>query len=545
MSDGPRAGQYVLGLDIGANSVGWALVQLDSGTPVGLPATGVRVFEAGVEGDIETGRDASRGADRRQARSRRRQLERRRRRLNRLAHVLQGAGLLPPGAVEQPEELMAFFNDLDRKLFPGQVEGPEAHVQLYRLRGRALSEKLEPYEIGRALYHLAQRRGFKSNRLSRVTPDAEKEEGKVKEGIAHLAERIRDSGSRTLGEYLSALDPSQQPVRRQWLGRSMLDDEFGLIWEAQARHYPDTLTEELQQRVHRAVFFQRPLKMQKRLIGQCNLEKGRQRAPMCLLAAQRFRLLQEVNDLEAITPAGEVIELTPEQRATLTGELESRGDLTFPRMRKALSFPRTWQFNLERKDEKRIIGNRTAAKLAQIFGSPWAGFSAEERERIVEDVRSITDQMALMRRGMTAWGLDEEAARQLSEVTLEAGYCNLSRQALAKVLPLMEQGVPYATARKQIYGDEPPPQPQDFVPPLRRVVEVRNPAVERALTETRRVVNAIVARYGKPDYIRIELARDLKKSRKQRQQIDKRNRTNQRARDEAKRQILARAGIPL
>ena len=69
--------RYRLGLDIGANSVGWAAVRMAadeeaSDRPVGLLAAGVRIFEAGVEGAFEQGKDGSRAVARRLARETRR-----------------------------------------------------------------------------------------------------------------------------------------------------------------------------------------------------------------------------------------------------------------------------------------------------------------------------------------------------------------------------------------------------------------------------------------------------------------------------------------
>ena len=155
---------YLLGLDVGANSIGWALVAVEEGRPARSAAAGVRVFAAGVEGDIASGRDQSRAKTRREARLRRRMLERRGRRLDKLGHLLQQAGLLPAGDLTSADAAMRFFADLDRSLFPEQARRADPHVLPYRLRARALDEGLTPYELGRALYHLAQRRGFASNR---------------------------------------------------------------------------------------------------------------------------------------------------------------------------------------------------------------------------------------------------------------------------------------------------------------------------------------------------------------------------------------------
>lgn len=146
---------FILGLDIGAASIGWALAGFRDGRPQGLRAAGVRAFAAGVEGDISVGRDQSRAAKRREARLRRRMLARRRHRLTKLAGVLQRGGLLPPGALDTPEAIDAFFATLDRDLFPQDLRARDPHVMHYRLRARALDEKLAPYQVGRAIYHLA------------------------------------------------------------------------------------------------------------------------------------------------------------------------------------------------------------------------------------------------------------------------------------------------------------------------------------------------------------------------------------------------------
>jgi len=547
----PREAELFLGLDIGAASIGWALVELAGGKPAKLKAAGVRAFAAGVEGDISAGRDQSRAGARREARLRRRLLARRRHRLTKLARILQRNGLLPPGELQRADALIDYFNTLDRGLFPPASRREEPHLLLHRLRARALDEKLTPSELGRALYHLAQRRGFLSNRRAKPKPagvrqsDEEKEEGKVKTAIGKLAESIAESGARTLGEYLSRLNPEEERVRNRYLGRGMLQDEFEAIWQAQAAHHPDLLTDDLKSKVHEAIFFQRPLKSQRHLIGECDLEKGRRRAPLAALAAQRFRLLQKVNDLRAFLPTGEERALTPEERAKLADALERQGDLTFGKVRTLLGLPRGSRFNFETEGEKGLIGNRTARKLAGVFGEEgWAGLPPEERERAVSELRSIHNREALRRRAMKLWALDEDAGQRFAEVPLEDGYCNLSQKALAKVLPLMEKGMPYASARKEIYGDQPGPSVLDVLPRLDSVLDVRNPAVERALTELRKVANAIAQEYGRPACIRVELARDLKKTRKDRKDIASRNARNRRDRQRAAEEIVRQAGIP-
>ena len=167
------AGDFVLGIDLGSNSIGWALVGLVDGEPANLLRAGARVFDAGMDDTKGLGNEVSRNKARRDARLHRRQLWRHRRRLVKLAHILQRAGLLPEGDVSDPEGRQDFFNRLDAKILVSpwfavkEQSGPyrePRQVMPYILRATALDEKLEPHLVGRAIYHLAQRRGFLSNR---------------------------------------------------------------------------------------------------------------------------------------------------------------------------------------------------------------------------------------------------------------------------------------------------------------------------------------------------------------------------------------------
>ncbi len=125
---------------------------------------------------------------------------------------------------------------------------------------------------------------------------------------------------------------------------------------------------------------------------------------------------------------------------------------------------------------------------------------------------------ALIRRGMKTLRLDEPAAVKLPEVRLEPEYCRYSRQAIAKLLPLLSRGVSLQTAIKELYPEQfsKEGEPLDRLPPVEseEMPDLRNPVVERTLTELRRIVNALIKQYGKPDRIRIELGRDLRQHRR-------------------------------
>jgi len=287
---------YVLGLDLGSASLGWALVGIDAmERPSSLIRAGVRIFEPGVDGsalDIQQGKDQSKAVDRREARLRRRQLRRRVARQRELFGVLQGAGLLPTddtqGTGIGSEQRHRILNNLDVTLSNRYRNGADqeifAQMPLYALRKKALYEPLALDELGRVFFHLSQRRGFQSNRkdVKKKTKDSE-DQGQVKSAIHELEQAIEAAGAQTLGEYLAGLDPHEQKVRRQWTGRKMFEKEFQMIWDKQKEYHTDLLTPELHDRIWNLLFFQRPVAAQKHLVGKCELEPDKRRAPWAAL----------------------------------------------------------------------------------------------------------------------------------------------------------------------------------------------------------------------------------------------------------------------
>lgn len=561
-----NAKSFRLGIDLGSASLGWALVETDAtGDPVGLVRAGVRVFDPGVSGtelDILRGKDESKAVERRQARLRRRQLRRRAGRQRDLFELLQSHGLMPPYAqpvaADRPHVWNAarsaarheILNQLDASLRAkwkprmSEVPAPD-QVLPYFLRAAALQERLEPFELGRVFYHLAQRRGFKSNRRETAkTKEQEKEKSQVYEGISEIA---RAKGQKTLGEFFAHQNPHDQRIRKRWTARTMHEEEFEKIWAAQSPHHTAILTPELKNKIRRLLYHQRPIARQTHLIGTCELEPGRKRAPLACLDAQRFRLLQKVNDLRVRFADFTERKLTAGERDKLLHALETKGDLKFSAARTLLGLPKRgcW-FNFEGKGQKdKLPGNRTATKMRAAFGERWDRLSAEERNAVVEDWRLAETEEWLVRRGIHRWGLEDKHARIWADASPEDGYASLSRRALAKLLPIMEEGFSFKEAEKEIYGARFSGGPvRDSLPPVRQAVpSLRNPAVERALTELRKVVNAIVRQYGKPDRIHIELARDLKNPRQRRKEIWKTNSERRDQREAMADRLLKEIGI--
>ncbi len=530
---------YVLGLDLGTESIGWALVKNKKGKPESILKSGAHTFDAGVEGNIESGGDESRAKARRDARLPRRQHWRRAWRRRKILRILQRNGMMPEFDTSSPTNVHEGLLAVDSKLREKHSINSHrvsAHLLPYILRKKALEEKLPLHDVGRALYHLAQRRGFLSNRKAGKADD---DEGVVKEGISELRQKMEASHSPTLGAYFATLDPEEERIRKRWTSRQMYQDEFYAIWAKQQKHHK-ALTDELKKELYNALFFQRPLKSQKHLVGKCELIPGAKHAPIALRITQRFRLLQAVNNLWVYLPDNTERTLTRDERNTLIEALETQGDLSFAAIRKMLKLKKGTTFNLEEGGEKRIPGNRTNTALFKIFGDRWLKLTENEKDAVVQDLMSFEKAEPLARRSRNTWKLDKQAALELSELSLEEGYARHSRRALEILTPRLEEGLPYATAKKDEFPESfESTDPLDTLPPvIETVPDLRNPAVCRALTELRKVINAIIRRYGKPEIIRIELARNLKQAKKKRAEISKKNRQNEKSREKAKAKIL-------
>ncbi len=521
-------GNYVLGIRLGVGSLGWAALSLNNkGEPAGILALGTRKFPVGAQGDTERGRETGPNERRREARAIRTRLARRVGRLRAVWDLLQGASLLPAGRFKDRD---AMIKNLDR--------GIDRHP--YVLRARALDAPLQPHELGRALYHLAQRRGFQSNRRAAAKPDEKL--GVVKQGITDLDQLIREAGARTLGEYLAKRE-RHTALRRRWTARDMYRAEFNAIASAQVAHHP-VLTSGFLKKLTIALFSQRPLQSQARRVGRCDLEPSKRRTALATLEAQEFRVLCRVNDLRLVDDLGvAAVELTDPQRAALFDCLRN-GDATFPAVRKALGLPRSVRFNAERIDDEKLIGFRTHGKMRAALGAAWSDLTPDRQAALIEDMLTIDEDAALARRLERAWGLGDAAVSALLGVTLEPSFAGLSRKAIRRLLPLLRQGVPYATARKQLY-----PKADDHIE-LRSLPRIDvlyralpNPLVRRALSELRVVANALCAQHGRPRTMHVSLMRELRIGRKARERLWIKMRVRHKQRAGAAARLLEDLGV--
>ena len=508
----------ILGLDLGTNSIGWALLEGSS-----LTACGSRIFQEAVDAKTRTPKNKAR----RDARSARKLNARRKMRRDTLTNLLVKEGLLPADPSERDE----LFGRAQQKKSPDP----------YSLRQRGLDERLSLHEFGRVLFHLNQRRGFQSNRKARSSEEKRQEDGKVKKAVGELSDAIESAGARTLGEYLS-----KQPKKRdRYTSRVMYEDEFNKLWEAQKKYHHGTLTDSVRDRIHKVMFFQRPLKIQKHLVGKCTLEPGKKRCSWARPEAQRFRILQDINDLTVRNPITRNYRpLTQPERDQLANRLKTQATMTWNRARRLLDLHEGETFNLEEGgSKKQLIGNRTLVAIHKAAPGLWARLGETQRDAFLEDLLTINKEETLLKRLTDHWELGHEQANVLATVEFPSGYANLSLKAIRNILPHLENGLNYHDAcRAAGYrrDDQKPVKTTAYLP---APPDIRNSVVSRALHEVRRVVNAFVRQYGIPGEIHVELARDLKLSKKRKDQLEKQNARNQKLNDEA-RKVLQEQKIP-
>lgn len=523
---------FIIGLDLGSNSLGWSVIEIDKDKkPKTITKLGVRVFNPGIK-DLETSNPATAASERRLARLARRQTDRRRMRKIKTEHVLKNAGLWP-----ESDNRAVFCERIDHetvKKYIAEAVEPEqfVHVVPYYLRARALDHQLSKEEIARVFYHLSQRRGFLSNRKSNIKENI----GEVKTSITELHKEIVDKQCRTLGELYSKTIPYQHRIRDRYTARDMYTEEFDKIFSKQKEFYPGVFTEEFHKQIYSALFFQRPLKSSRHLVGPCEYEKGSKRCPLYRPSAQRFRILQNINNIRIEDKTSGIRSLSIEERNKLFQTLERVEGMSFTEVKKVLGLPlKGCKINLESGGESRLKGNKTNFELSKVFGEAWYSFENTKAEDALHDINSNLDDKRLKERAMKKWSLGEEAADLFVNANLEEGYSSLSLRALNKILPHMEKGLTYPEAAKIVYGEfHQRTEIMSLLPPVQLSMKnLTNPLVRRCLTEVRHAVNAIIKEYGIPYQIHIELARELRKGRKEREEMFKNMRENEKGRVQA------------
>lgn len=461
----------ILGIDTGTNSLGWAVVDRAEDGTYSLIEKGSFIFTEGVK--IEKGNETSKAAERTKYRAVRKHYFRRRLRKIEALKVLvkyKWCPFISDEALHEwhvkktypmEEEFLAWQRTDD-----GQDKNP------YNCRHICLHEKLDlnkeadRFTLGRALYHLAQRRGFKSNRLDQSGDS--KENGKVKEGISELSQEMKEAGFEYLGDYFYHLYKNlgnTVRIRHRYTDRDEhYKKEFYAICEMQM------LSKEQIAELEKALYFQRPLKSQRKGVGKCTFEPHKSRCADSHPDYERFRMLQFINNIKVKGPYDtelRPLNTTEREKATSCFFRKSVSQFDFEDIAKAIAGKNKYQYIKEVGDKpykfnfrmsQSATGCTTTACLKSIFGEDYANGIAEVYtlagnktvEQMVNDVwnvlYSFSDKENLKQWATDKLQLDEKKAEQFSKIRLSHGFASLSRSAICRILPWMEKGMIYPHA---------------------------------------------------------------------------------------------------
>ncbi len=600
----------ILGLDLGTNSIGWALIEDNQNKILGL---GTRIFPMGVENLGDGEGEISRNASRTGARGVRRQFFRRRLRKQILLKALSENKMCPL-------EVSDFQEWKKNKRFPVEKLAVWFVLNPYELRQKALIEKLSLEEIGRIFYHLIQRRGFLSNSRKSGGEDDEKgtiykgvaKEGKI--GITETQESIQD---KTLGSYLFEIYPKEnQPfqdglerIRNRYTTRKMYVDEFELIWNKQAQFHSE-LTNELKTlfggrkldgyKEDGILFHQRPLRSQKHLVGNCSFEPSKTKCPISAIPFEQFRVWQWVNTVEYNGK-----KISQEEKGKIVEFLFANEKPEFKKIRKAIG-KESAEFKFNYKDDDKIVGTHTISNLSskKYFGTKWFEFTEKEQEDIWHVLYFFDSKSNLKEYAIKNWNFTEEQAESISKFNVKDGYASLSRKAISNILPFLKLGFTYDVAVvlggiKNVFGADWEKLSEEkrnffydnvyeivrsknkggFIDIIKDILRkdynisdkqlkklyhhsatidatelleklpvgrdadkdiqaIRNPIVITALFELRKLVNELIDEHGKIDEIKVEMARDLKISKSQRNKIRKEQKRLERENDRVKARLI-------
>jgi len=593
----------ILGLDLGTNSIGWAIVDDKQHKITGI---GSGIFPMGVENLGDGDGELSKNASRTGARGVRRQFFRKRLRKKILLKALSQNNMCPLNEDD--------FNDWKKtKQFPSEILTNWFAVNPYELRHKALSEKLSLEEIGRLFYHLIQRRGFLSNSRKGGSDDGAIFKGNAKEGKIGIDETVQSIQDKTLGSYLFEIYPKEnQPfenglerIRNRYTTRKMYVDEFEMIWEKQ-KQFHTVLNEDLKQlfggrkqdgyKEDGILFHQRPLRSQKHLVGNCTFEPTKTKCPISAIPFEQFRVYQWVNTVECNGR-----KITEKERNIMADFLFANEKPDFKKLRKAIG-KESAEFKFNYKDDDKIVGTHTISNLSnkKYFGKKWFDFSEKEQEDIWHVLYFFDSKSNLKDYAIKNWGFTEEQAIAISKFNVKDGYASLSRKAINNILPFLKMGFTYDVAVvlggiKNVFGsnwakltDEKRNFLTDniedivrskisggFIETVKEVLKnefdlkdnelkklyhhsasieattilkklpigaeadkeiqsIRNPIVITALFELRKLVNELIEEHGVIDEIKVEIARDLKISKSQRNQIRRNQKRLERENDRIK-----------
>jgi len=466
--------EKILGVDLGTNSIGLTLREENNFTWYG-----VYTFKKGV-GEGKAG-EFSFAAERTKHRSSRRLYNARRYRkwetlkvliekdycplskenLDNWKHFKKGTGRTFP--IED-----TLFQEWIKLDFNG--DGIPDYSSPYQLRKLLINEILDlslsenRYKIGRALYHIAQRRGFKSSRKSGANEKTAVYNGSNETktiGRNEYENLIIEHGS--LGAAFASLEDLCIRVRNRYTLRTDYQEEVQKILVFQTIQ-----DEEFYSSIDKAIFYQRPLRSNKGLIGKCTLEPNKPRCPISHPKFEEYRAWSFINNIKYKNPdTNHFIPIPLNLKEKLYKEkffYKSKRDFPFKEIRNFINANggKNWELNYSAKmDDISVPSCSVSARLKSVFGESWENYKKEttrtnkkgEIEIInysIEDIWhilfSFEDEEYFIEFLTNVLKLEEDQIKELTILfnSFPIGYVNLSLKAINNILPFLREGIIYS-----------------------------------------------------------------------------------------------------
>ena len=536
---------YRIGLDIGIASVGWAVLENNThDEPFRIIDLGVRIFDTAEQ--PKTG--ASLALPRREARSARRRLRRRGHRLERIKKLFEAEGLI------NIEEFEARYK---------KTGLPD----VYKLRYEGLDRRLTNDELAQVLLHIAKHRGFKST--SKAADGADSDTGEVKKSISANKALMQEKGYRTVGEmiYLDEKFHTDCPWNengyiltprnksgdyKHTVLRDMLADEVMEIFKAQRALGNDAATEELERAYLDIMLSQRSFDLGpgapskyamegfEDRVGLCTFEgkNGEKRAPKAAYTSEFFVALEKINHTKIVYADGNTRFFTDDERYAIIALMHRQQTVKYTAVRRAIGLAEEDKFynlnyspksgNKKSPEDTDFVKMENYHKIRKALGEEVVS------EHLSPDKIKLYDDIA---RILTLYKNDDSRIRRLAEYDI-ASECydallemspskfhNLSLKAMGKIIPFLLEGNTYDKAC-ELAGDDFRAENNGEKSVLLKgknitniVNDITNPVVRRSVSQTIKVINAIILEYGSPQAVNIELAREMSKDFDERRKI--------------------------
>ena len=569
----------ILGLDLGTNSIGWAVIEAENNEPKEILGLGSRIIPLTPDdaNEFSSGNAISKNQKRTEKRTTRKGYDRYQQRRQNLTNKLRELGMLP-----------------DERLIKLPV------LELWQLRADAATsgKQLSLPEIGRVLYHINQKRGYKHAKAD------ENADSKQREYVANINNRYAhiQELNKTIGQFFAEnLRESEittekgkfytYRTKEQVFPRKAYEAEYDQIMECQKVFYPDILTDDIINEIrNEIIFYQRKLKSCKHLISICEFEKraytnkdgkevydGPKVAPKSSPLFQVCKIWECVNNLTLKNRKNDELYITVEQRRAMFDHLNKNEKMTLTDMYKILNITKADGWWGGKAIGKGLQGNTTLCQLKKALSkiddvdkliefnlsyitldkaNPDTGeiikvinpnFEEQPLYKLWHTVYSIQDKEELRNALKKNFGIeDDETVNALFALDfVKPGFGNKSAKFMRKILPYLEDGMKYNEACEYVGVNhsnsitKAENEARELLTKLPQIQknELRQPIVEKILNQMINVVNAIIDQYGTIDEIRVELARELKQSKDERNESFKRNNKSQKENEDISKRI--------